>query len=178
LSLPWTFAFAITLSMQVAFACGAKAQMTVVSKTATETPVSSFLGGMKGLQAAPESCAEAETNPAACSSATSQEVIARRAASTGSGDIAVLLSAQAGNAVSPQPQGQDTVALERLFQLSDKTEWRIAAGEDESPNQVGVFASQKLWQSENNTSLKFDAGVNVEAKTGSTAGLAGFVMAW
>jgi hypothetical protein len=87
----------------------------------------------------------------------------------------------------PPVIGAQTV---NIFQLSETLEWRVEPGGYDPPrsisplagrymaaNQVGVFASRTLLQKDENTSIKFDAGVNVDT-TGAAAGKAGFVMAW
>ena len=90
-------------------------------------------------------------------------------------------------ACDPPEMGAQTV---NIFQLSETLEWRVEPGGYDVPisigalaarympaNQVGVFASRTLLQADENTSIKFDAGVNVE-KSGGTIGKAGLVMAW
>jgi hypothetical protein len=77
-----------------------------------------------------------------------------------------------------------------IFQLSETLEWRVEPGGYDVPrsigafaarympaNQVGVFASRTLFQRDENTSVKFDAGVNVDT-SGAPAGRAGLLMAW
>jgi hypothetical protein len=77
-----------------------------------------------------------------------------------------------------------------LFQLSETLEWRVEPGDSDitksmgafaarymPANQVGVFASRTLLQKDENTSVKFDAGVNVDT-SGAAAGKAGLLMAW
>jgi hypothetical protein len=77
-----------------------------------------------------------------------------------------------------------------IFQLSETLEWRVEpGGYDVSrsigafaarympANQVGVFASRTLFQKDENTSVKIDAGVNVDT-SGAAAGKAGLLMAW
>jgi hypothetical protein len=174
--------FALALTPQIIPAATAMAQTTVVNKTATGTPLSAFLSGMGALQAVPASCPASETGPAACSSATAGEILARRvtgsaAASETVAGLQVLLS-QGALTAEPAPGPQTQAGMEQLFQLSDKLEWRIEAGEAEAANLVGVFASRTLWQKGDNMSVKLDTGVNVETKTGSTTGVAGFAVAW
>jgi hypothetical protein len=77
-----------------------------------------------------------------------------------------------------------------IFQLSETLDWRVEPGGYDVPrsvsalagrympaNQVGVFASRTLLQRDENTSIKFDAGVNVDT-TGAAVGKAGLLMAW
>ena len=110
------------------------------------------------------------------------------------GETAAALDKTAGNAAllklplsigdpadkndDPNEDREGSKSLEHLFQLSETLEWRIEPGEMDGQNQVGVFTSRTLTQFGPNTALKFDAGVNVEAKNGNTAGKAGFVVAW
>ena len=90
-------------------------------------------------------------------------------------------------ACDPPEIGAQTV---NIFQLSETLEWRVEPGGYDIPrsvgafaarympaNQVGVFASRTLFQKDENTSVKFDAGVNVDT-SGAAAGKAGLLMAW
>ncbi len=154
----------------------ANAQETVVSKTASGTAASAYLNGMGHLQAAPEDCDTAGTAPAACSAATSQELVAGQTVQVvqSSG----FLQLDSIGADQPLQSGGDPAGLEKLFQPGKGTEWHIAAGDAEGPNQVGVFASQQLWQAGNAASVKLGAGMNVEARTGNATGLAGLAVEW
>ena len=90
-------------------------------------------------------------------------------------------------ACDPPEIGAQTV---NIFQLSETLEWRVEPGGYDVPtsvgafaarfmpaNQVGVFTSRTLFQKDENTSVKFDAGVNVDT-SGAAAGKAGLLMAW
>ena len=77
-----------------------------------------------------------------------------------------------------EQESASAASLEKLFQLSQTLDWRIEPGDMDGQNQVGVFTSRTLSQFGPNASIKFDSGVNVEAKTGTIAGKAGFAVAW
>jgi hypothetical protein len=166
----------IPLLLLTAPAGGASAQQTVVSKTAAGTAASAYLNGMGRLQAAPEDCDTADAAPDSCSAATPQELVAGQTvqAVRSSG----FLQLDSIGADQPLQTAGDDAGLEKLFQLGKGTEWRIAGGEAEGSNQVGVFASQQLWQAGSTATVKFDAGVIAESKTGSAAGLAGLALNW
>jgi hypothetical protein len=86
-----------------------------------------------------------------------------------------------GELATKEEDGEEpasAASLEKLFQLSQTLDWRIEPGDMDGQNQVGVFTSRTLSQFGPNASIKFDSGVNVEAKTGSIAGKAGFAVAW
>ncbi len=188
-------ALILILLMQIGFSGAATAQISVIQKTSATTPPPTHLNlnSSAGWNSAPEVCTFSAGSPSPWQPATPPEDQAQpqglkagtcspRAAARA--EISAFLESQkvageeTAKAGAEEQQRASAAAMERLFQLSETVEWRIESGEADDSNVVGVFASRTLYQGAANTSLKFDAGVNVEAKSGSTAGLAGFVVAW